>query len=234
MTARIGSLCSGYAGLDMAIESVLDAEPAWFAQFEPGDKHQHATKILAHHWPQVPNHGDITAIDYTTVEPIDVLTAGFPCTDISLAGKRAGLREGTRSGIWSHVARAIGELRPNLVFIENVRSLTSARADSGMEFCPWCLGDDRDQPALRALGAVLGDLADLGFDAQWCCVRAADIGAPHKRERIFVLAWPTDAPDLRHQRNRLARDGWTGPEDGRLTVADAAGTRLEEGGARTV
>lgn len=193
MTPRIGSLCSGFGGLDLAVETVLpDAELAWYAQHDPDDKHQYAARIMAHHWPDTPNHGDITAIDYAHVEPVDILTAGFPCQDISLAGKRAGLREGTRSGIWSHVARAISVLRPSLVLLENVRSLTSAWADSDLEPCPWCLGDAGDEHSLRALGAVLGDLAGLGFDASWQVVRASDAGAPHKRERVFVLAWPAD------------------------------------------
>ena len=197
MTQRIGSLCSGVGALDLSVEAVLDAELAWYAQYEPPgkdgreDKNQYAAQIMAARFPGVPNHGDITAIDYSQVDPVDVLTAGFPCQDLSLAGKRAGLMPGTRSGVWSHVARAIEALRPSLVFIENVRSLTSARAHSGLEPCPWCLGDTGGgEPSLRALGCVLGDLADLGFDAEWQVLPASAVGAPHKRERCFVAAWP--------------------------------------------
>jgi DNA (cytosine-5)-methyltransferase 1 len=196
---RIGSLCSGYGGLDLAVMAALGTgEVAWHAQWEPPDKngkpdrHQWAARILAHRFPGVPNHGDITAIDYRSVEPVGVLTAGFPCTDVSLAGLRAGIAPGTRSGIWSHVARAIAVLRPSVVFIENVRSLISAPAHSDLEPCPWCVGDVDDQPVLRALGAVLGDLADCGFDAEWICLPASDVGACHERFRIFIAAWPAE------------------------------------------
>lgn len=170
---RIGSLFSGYGGLDMAVEAFFGARTAWHVQYEPPDKkgredpHQFAAAILAHHYPAVPNHGDITAVDYARVEPVDILTGGFPCTDVSLAGKRAGLNDGTRSGLWAHMARAIAVLNPKLVVIENVRGLLSAPADGDVEPCTWCMGDLDGEPALRALGAVLADLAELGFDAEW-------------------------------------------------------------------
>lgn len=192
MMPRHGSLCSGYGGLDMAVQAVFGGTTAWHCQYDPDDKHQHAAQILAHHWPHVPNHGDITAIDFTQVEPIDILTAGFPCQDVSLAGLRAGIAESTRSGLWRHVARAISELRPRLVVIENVRGLLSAKADGNVEPCAGCVGDRGGQSPLRALGAVLGDLAGLGFDAEWAVVRASEVGAPHQRERVFLLAWPAD------------------------------------------
>lgn len=192
MNHRIGSLCSGYGGLDMAVQQVFGATTAWHCQYDPDDKHQYAARILAHHWPDVPNHGDITKADWSQVEPVDILTAGFPCQDVSLAGLRAGLAEGTRSGLWRHVARAISVLRPRLVVIENVRGLLSAKADGDVEPCPGCLGDRGGQSPLRALGAVLGDLAGLGFDAEWAVVRASEVGAPHQRERVFLLAWPAD------------------------------------------
>jgi hypothetical protein len=133
---RIGSLCTGYGGLDMAVQAVYSGTVAWHADIDPG-----ASAILAHRHPHIPNLGDITAVDYAQVEPVEILTAGFPCQDVSVAGQRAGIAEGTRSGLWLHVARAIRELRPSLVVIENVRGLLSARADSDMEPCPWCLGD---------------------------------------------------------------------------------------------
>lgn len=240
MTIRIGSLCSGYGGLDLAVEALFpDAKLAWYAQYEPPGKNgrpdrQSAAQIMAHHWPSVPNLGDITTVDYGGVQRVDVLTAGFPCTDISLAGKRAGLRAGTRSGIWSHVARAIGELRPALVLIENVRSLTSAWADSDLEFDPRCMGAAGDDGAsvqgLRALGCVLGDLADLGFDAEWVVVPASAVGAPHKRERVFVLAWPAaDTSDLGHQRGRGTRGRRRRPAHSGLATSDAQGVGRAEG-----
>ncbi|MFK0107248.1 DNA cytosine methyltransferase [Streptomyces sp. NPDC091217] len=103
------------------------------------------------------------------------------------------MADGTRSGLWHHVVRAIEALNPCLVVIENVRGLLTSPAGSpgDVEPCPWCLGDTAGQPAVRALGAVLGSLADLGFDARWCVLRASDVGAPHRRERIFLVAWPS-------------------------------------------
>ena len=180
---RSGGLFAGYGGLDMAIAEVFGAEPAWFSEIDDAP-----SKILAHHWPAVPNLGDITQVDWDQVEPVDILGGGFPCQDVSAAGKRAGIRPGNRSGLWNHMAYAISKLRPRYVVVENVRGLLSAEAHSDVEPCPWCLGDGPGEPALRALGAVLGDLAELGYDAQWCGLRAADVGAPHGRYRIFVLA----------------------------------------------
>ncbi|MFJ3939126.1 DNA cytosine methyltransferase [Streptomyces parvus] len=103
------------------------------------------------------------------------------------------MADGTRSGLWLHIVRAIEALNPCLVVIENVRGLLTSPAGSpgDVEPCPWCLGDTAGQPAVRALGAVLGSLADLGFDARWCVLRASEVGAPHRRERIFLAAWPT-------------------------------------------
>ncbi|MDX3639291.1 DNA (cytosine-5-)-methyltransferase [Streptomyces sp. MB09-02B] len=232
---RIGSLCTGYGGLDMAVQQVFGGTVAWHSQYEPPDKNgredknQYAAQILAHHWPTIPNHGDLTAIDFAQVEPVDILTAGFPCQDVSLAGLRAGLAEGTRSGLWLHVARAIEELQPRLVVIENVRGLLSAPADSDLEPCTWCVGDAGGEPSLRALGAVLADLARLGFDAEWGVFRASDVGAPHQRERVFLLAWPADA-----QGAGLAGAGLLGPvAECDRAAADADGVGGERDRARS-
>lgn len=123
------------------------------------------------------------------------------CQDVSLAGQRRGLKPGTRSGLWANFAYAIDQLRPRMVVIENVRGLLSAEAHSDVEQCAWCVGGAADgEPALRALGAVLGDLAELGYDAAWHGLRAADVGAPHGRFRVFIVARPTpDADDERYQ-----------------------------------
>ena len=189
MTLKIGSLFSGYGGLDLAVQSVYDAEHAWFCEFDPAP-----SKILAHHWPDVPNLKDVTAVDWATVEPIDILTGGFPCQDVSAAGRRAGMTDGTRSGLWSHMVKAIDTLRPGLVVIENVGGLFSAQADSRVEPCEYNMGDaDSGGHAvlLRALDSVLGTLATLGYDAEWTALRAADVGAPHGRLRVFITAHPS-------------------------------------------
>jgi len=196
---RLGSLCSGYGGLDLAVAQVLDVEPAWFADPDPG-----AAAILAHHWPDVPNLGDITAVDWTTVPPIDVLAAGFPCQDISYAGRGAGIKEGTRSGLWHVIADALSVVRPRLVVLENVAAIVARRP---------------------GLDVVLADLAALGFDASWCCVRASDVGAPHRRERWFCIAWPADA-----DRTGLERRGLRGATPERCEpAADPACDGRDEG-----
>jgi DNA (cytosine-5)-methyltransferase 1 len=181
---KIGSLFSGYGGLDMAVSDVFGADVAWHVEFDKAP-----SAILAHHWPDVPNYGDVTAVDWSTVEPVDIITGGFPCQDLSHAGKRAGLREGTRSGLWSYMAEAVNVLQPDLVVIENVLGILSARAASDVEPCPMCLGDNTDS-VMRALGTVCADLAEIGFDARWTTLRAADAGACHGRARVFIIAYP--------------------------------------------
>ena len=151
------------------------------------------SRILAQRFPGVPNLGDVTKVDWAAVEPVDIITGGSPCQDLSHAGKRAGMRSGTRSGLWASMCDAIDIIRPRLVIWENVRGALSAPADSGdLESCEFCMDGD-GEPSLRALGRVLGDLSECGYDAAWTSLRAADVGAPHGRFRVFVLAWPADA-----------------------------------------
>ena len=160
-----GSLCTGYGGLDIAAAAVLGARLAWVAEADP-----HAAAVLARQWPGVPNLGDITALDWAAVPPVDLVTAGWPCQDISYSGTGAGITEGTRSGLWHCIADGLRHLRPQLVFLENVAALRT-----------------------RGLGTVLGDLAALGYDTQWLCLRASDAGACHRRDRLFALAWQPSA-----------------------------------------
>ncbi len=183
---RIGSLFSGYGGLDLAVMDVLGGTVQWHVEFDAAP-----SKILDKNFPGVPNYGDVTKVDWETVPPIDILTGGFPCQDVSLAGKRAGMKDGTRSGLWAEFANAISILRPRMVVIENVRGLLSAPTDSVVEFCPWCMGETDTEHNMRALGVILGDLSDLGYDAKWEIVSASDAGAPHRRQRIFIVANPT-------------------------------------------
>jgi DNA (cytosine-5)-methyltransferase 1 len=180
---KIGSLFSGYGGLDMAVAEHYQAEVAWHCEWDDAP-----SKILAKHYPDIPNYRDVTQVDFSQVEQVDILTGGFPCQDLSVAGKRAGLKDGTRSGLWSEFARAIKTIQPRLVIIENVRGLLSAEAHCDLEHCPMCMGDKPNEPPMRALGAVLGDLASLGYDARWTSVRAADANAPHSRFRVFIVA----------------------------------------------
>ena len=183
MTLRIGSLCSGYEGLGMAVQEVLGGELAWVADNDPG-----AAAILAHRFPSVPNLSDITTADWSAVEPVDVLTAGFPCQPISLAGKRLG--EADERWIWPEVARAVRDLRPGLVYLENVAALVA-----------------------RGLPGVAADLAAIGYVGSWRCIRASDIGAPHARSRVFIAARPAadTGSERRHGGARLGGDGWSPP-----------------------
>ena len=155
-----GSLCTGYGGLDLAVMAVTGARLAWCAEID-----RHAAAVLARHWPGVANLGDVTALDWAKVPPVDLVSAGWPCQDISYAGPGAGITEGTRSGLWLTIAGGLRRLRPSYVYLENVAALRT-----------------------RGLGKVLADLAALGYDAQWVCLRAADAGAPHRRDRLLLLA----------------------------------------------
>lgn len=187
-----GSLCSGYGGLDDVVCEAWGAELAWTADNDPA-----ASAVLAARYPGVPNLGDIAVVDWAGVVPVDIVTAGFPCTNVSASGPRDGLQPGNRSGTWYHVVTALTALRPALVVIENVKGLLSARAHSSVEPCEVCVGDPPGR-VLRALGAVLGDLSSLGFDAEWETVPAADAGCCHLRERVFVVAWQGGASPVPH------------------------------------
>lgn len=192
---RLGSLFSGYGGLDLAIENVFNAETVWHSEFD-----EVPDRILSAHWPDVPNLGDITKIDWHKVQPVDIIAGGSPCQDLSAAGRRAGMTEGTRSNLWVNMREAIAILRPRFVVWENVKGALSARAESYLGWTEGLLDNrtENEKPAqekdhaLRALGRVLGDLTELGYDSKWVTLRAADIGAPHGRARIFLIATNTD------------------------------------------
>ena len=185
---RIGSLFSGYGGLDSAVQEVLGGSLAWVADPAPGP-----SKVLAYRHPDVPNLGDITAVDWSAVEPVDIITGGSPCQDLSSAGRRAGMTDGTRSNLWVQMREAIHAIRPRYVVWENVRGALSASAASAVESEPRLLGDGPDGPALRAIGRVVGDLADCGYVGGWVGLRVADLGGCHGRFRIFLLARAADS-----------------------------------------
>lgn len=198
---RIGSLCSGYGGLELGLQAVVGGTVAWHAEYDDAP-----AAVLAHHWPQVPNLRDITTIDWTAVEPVDWLTAGWPCQPFSLAGKRKGSDD--ERHLWPYVAAAVGALRPR-----------------------WFLGENVAGHVTLGLGAVLGDLAALGYDATWGVVRAADAGAPHRRERLFIVACDTDGmarPATLGRRGQRSTMGGPGTVTGtlgpdRVPVPDADG-----------
>lgn len=185
MPYKIGALFAGYGGLDMAVEAVLPAEVSWVSEIDKAP-----SAILAKRYPDAPNLGDVTQVDWSKVEPVDIITGGSPCQDLSQAGKRLGMKKGTRSGLWVSMREAIRTIKPQMVIWENVGGAFSAEATSEMEECPRCVGDGSAEPILRALGRVLGDLTEIGYDAEWHAVRAADVGAPHHRLRVFVVGYP--------------------------------------------
>ena len=203
-----------------------------FCEVEP-----YCRAVISRHWPGVPILGDIREVTADTVrdalrlepgwrdgsggssatEPTDVelICGGFPCQDISVAGKGAGLA-GSRSGLWSEYARLIGELRPRYVIVENVSALLS-----------------------RGLEQVLGDLASFGFDAEWHCIPASYVGAPHRRDRVWIVAyaqsagWRPQSPGRNHtHRGDAGREETAGrPSAMGQVVADASISRCGQGSA---
>jgi DNA (cytosine-5)-methyltransferase 1 len=197
VTYRILSLFAGIGGFDLGLERTGGFKTVAFCEIDP-----FAVRVLNKHWPNVPVYGDVRDLtcDRLWADGAfpNVIVGGFPCQDISLAGKGAGLA-GERSGLWSEYARLIGEIRPKFVIVENVAALLS-----------------------RGLGDVLGDLASLGYDAEWHCIPASAVGAPHRRDRIWILAYPQRV----EQRQDAVQDGC------RLGLAgEAAGERGEGSGA---
>lgn len=219
MSCTIGSLFTGCGGLDMGVETALgEARKAWVCDVESGPR-----KLLAFRSPTLPNLGDVAKVDWAQVEPVDVLVGGSPCQDLSFAGGRAGMRPGTRSGLWESMLKAIDVLRPHLIIWENVYGALSAPAFSLLESRSGCLGVHGDRPVLRAAGRVLGDLAGLGYDAWWTIVRASDVGAPHRRARFFLAASDADREPW-HQRWQPT----PGETTCRRTLAEPCGCDREE------
>ena len=162
---RVLDLFSGIGGFSLGLERA-GMKTVAFCEINP-----FCRRVLAKHWPGVRCYDDVRSLSAERLHadgiPVDVICGGFPCQDISLAGKGAGLA-GERSGLWREYARLVGELRPRFVIVENVSAL---------------LG--------RGLGEVLGDLASLGFDAEWNCIPAAAVGAGHLRDRVWLVAYPS-------------------------------------------
>lgn len=153
------------AAFSLGLERTGGFETVAFCEIE-----DYPRRVLAKHWPKVPIYHDVRELTADTLRrdgiAVDVICGGFPCQDISFAGKGAGIA-GERSGLWREYARLVRELRPRFVIVENVAAL---------------LG--------RGLADVLGDLAAIGYDAEWHCIPASAVGAPHRRDRLWIVAHP--------------------------------------------
>ena len=157
-------LFSGIGGFSLAAKWVWgdDLDIVGFCEIEP-----YAQKVLKKNFPGVPIHEDIKKLRGDEFNEIDLITGGFPCQDISQAGKGAGIKEGTRSGLWFELLRVIGDIRPRFALIENVPMLT-----------------------VRGGTGVIEDLTEIGYDAEWQIIGADDVGARHRRKRIWIVSYP--------------------------------------------
>jgi DNA (cytosine-5)-methyltransferase 1 len=160
-TLKVLDLFSGIGGFSLGLERAGGFETSAFCEIN-----KNAQKVLKKHWPNVPIFEDVTTLKGEQLGTIDVICGGFPCQDISLAGKGAGL-EGARSGLWFEFHRLIKEIKPSWVIAENVAVLRS-----------------------RGLDQVLRSLAEIGYDAEWHCIPASAVGAPHQRDRVWIVAYP--------------------------------------------
>lgn len=172
---RIGSLCSGVGALDLGLEHGLHARTVWQVEQDV-----YCRRVLARHWPEAERFEDVRAVGAATLLPVDAICGGFPCQPASVAGKRKA-QEDPR-WLWPAVADVVEELRPPLCIFENVLGLRTA-----------------------GLRDVLRDLAALGFDAEWSDISAWEVGAPHIRRRIFIVATDPERVELREQPGWLCR-----------------------------
>jgi DNA (cytosine-5)-methyltransferase 1 len=173
---NILSLFSGIGGLELGLEWAGLGVTRWQVEQDA-----FARQVLARHWPEAQRFEDVREVTGEDFPGCDVICGGFPCQDISQAGKREGI-DGERSGLWREYARLVRELRPRLVIVENVAAL-----------------------AVRGLDRVLGDLAALGYDVEWEIVSAWDAGAPHLRRRLFIIGAPGDTAS--HRKPARAQHG---------------------------
>jgi DNA (cytosine-5)-methyltransferase 1 len=188
MSLTVGSLFAGIGGFDIGLERA-GMRVRWQVECEPWCQY-----ILNKHWPDVPCYSDIRDVRGKEVDPVDILCGGFPCQDISNAGKRA------RSSLWKEYARLVDELRPRYVIVENVAVLRR-----------------------RGLDVVLGDLSTLGYDAEWDCLRASDFGAPHRRDRLWLVAYARGEGRWEVARGAPSDEGSDGRRTPRDHVADRSG-----------
>jgi DNA (cytosine-5)-methyltransferase 1 len=187
---RLLDLFSGIGGFSLGLERTGGFETVAFCEYA-----EFPRKVLAKHWPNVPIYPDVRELTAERLHAdgitrVDVITGGFPCQDISQAGHQRGIGEGTRSGLYKEVVRLYRELRPSYIILENVSALLSGPSERP----GWWLG------------RILGDLAELGLDAEWENIPAWHMGLPHNRERVWIVAYP---PKVGHAGELL---GWHRPK----------------------
>ncbi len=195
---KIGSLFSGVGGIERGFEQAGGFKTIWFVENEP-----YAQAVLHKHWPNTPIYGDIKTINFAKLEQPDILTGGFPCQDISNAGQRKGI-EGQRSGLWKEFLRAISQIRPKYALVENVSALT-----------------------YRGLLTVLGDLTEIGYDAEWHCLPASAIGAPHRRDRIYIMAYSNNDRHIYGQISKQPTKTWKLTQCNTSTKSDVANSNKQ-------
>ena len=178
---RVIDLFSGIGGFSLGLEWA-GMQSIAFCEIDA-----RASAVLQKHWPNVRNYGDVRTASFRRGFA-DVICGGFPCQDLSRAGRQAGIG-GDRSGLWSEYARIISDVRPQFVIVENVATL---------------LG--------RGIGRVLGDLAALGYDAEWECIQAAAVGYPHSRDRVWIVAYPNGQRQLQPGWGIGYKRRWVGDE----------------------
>lgn len=165
---QVGSLFAGIGGFDLGFERA-GMRTIWQVE-----QSEFCRAVLARHFPDAERFEDLRDVGAAELAPVDLICGGFPCQDLSGAGKGAGL-DGARSGLWSEFARIIRELRPRYVVVENVPDLLAGRGKR------W---------PVAPVGRVLGDLSEAGYDAEWSVLSAREFGAPHLRERVWIVAYP--------------------------------------------
>jgi DNA (cytosine-5)-methyltransferase 1 len=180
MMMKFGSLFSGIGGMDLGLERA-GMECRWQVEID-----DYATKVLEKHWPIVPRFRDVREVGKHNLEPVDLICGGFPCQDISVASSTGTGLNGERSGLWSEFYRIICEIKPRWVLVENVGQLLSI--NNGRDF-----------------GIVLRNLASSGFNAEWRVLRASSFGAPHRRARVFIVAYTNEV--IRQERLGSFKNG---------------------------
>jgi DNA (cytosine-5)-methyltransferase 1 len=216
LDVRVLDLFSGIGGFSLGLERA-GMETVAFCEIEA-----YPRKVLAKHWPDVPIYDDVRTLtkerlDKDGIGSIDVICGGFPCQDISVAGNQAGIEEGTRSGLWSECARLLGEIRPQYAIFENVTALLNGAGGDWFK-------------------RVLWDISQVGYDAEWHCIPASELGANHHRDRIWIIAYPNNNGSLATKERKIPDEGGDDYEKGQEQTSESAGlctARIDEDVADT-